>query len=57
MIGTCIFMTANEHLKYDVDGLTHTKQLLNLLGIVYITHAIMHRCHILWAILHMDYIL
>ena len=30
MIGTCIFMTAS-----DVDGLGHTKQLLNLLCIVY----------------------
>ena len=31
MIAACIFMTAS-----DVDGLTHTKQLLNLLCIVYV---------------------
>ena len=29
MIGTCIFMTANE-TRYDANGLTHTKQLLNI---------------------------
>ena len=31
MFGACIFMTEN-----DVDGLTHTKQLLNLFCIVYL---------------------
>ena len=34
MFDACIFMTSNET---DVDGLTHTKQLLNLLCIVYQT--------------------
>ena len=34
MFDACIFMTLNET---DVDALTHTKQLLNLLCIVYQT--------------------
>ena len=36
MLGACIFMTANE--RPDADWLTHTKQLLNLLCIVYIVN-------------------
>ena len=39
MIGACIFMTANETrdlMLINVDGLTQTKQLLNLLCIVYL---------------------
>ena len=35
MIGACIFMTANE-TRSDGDGFIHTKQLLNLLCIVYL---------------------
>ena len=34
MIGACIFTTAKWNSRSDVDGLTHTKQLLNLLCIV-----------------------
>ena len=33
MIGACIFMTSNETPRSDLDGLTHTKRLLNLLCI------------------------
>ena len=32
MFEACIFMTAIETLRSDVDGLTNTKQLLNLLS-------------------------
>ena len=35
MIGACIFITKKGHLRSDVDGLIHTKQLLNLFCIVY----------------------
>ena len=32
---SCIFNDSKWNLKSDVDGLTHTKQLLNLMCIVY----------------------
>ena len=35
MIVACIFMTKKINMRSDVDGLTHTKQLLNIVCIVY----------------------
>ena len=40
---SCIFMTANQSSRADVDRLTHIKQLLNLLCIVYISLALLQR--------------